>query len=323
MPAADDLRLLSKQERALRISLDNLKEFVQTKHEGADRRALDLRIAKLDEIWEKFSNVRMRIELLTDDVSDGETDPEETEQAKLQRHTKVKKQQDSNNAKILKDFENDVYQLKKIMFGLIQAGTSNSLQIQPHASAVVPQSKVKLPELKLPIFNGRMSDWVTFRDTYKNLIHNDVSLSDMDKFTYLRTSLTGDALQEIASIEISSANYAIAWNALENVYENKKLLVMTHLDSLFALESLRQENFDTLSKLVNGFERNLQMLAKIGENTEGWSTLLQYMLCKRLHPTTLRQWESYYNSKEVPKYQDLVKFLKSHCSVSQSIAPAK
>ncbi|XP_062542374.1 uncharacterized protein LOC134210340 [Armigeres subalbatus] len=47
------------------------------------------------------------------------------------------------------------------------------------------------------------------------------------------------------------------------------------------------------------------------------------MLCKRLHPTTLRQWESYYNSKEVPKYQDLVKFLKSHCSVLQSIAPAK
>ncbi|XP_065079415.1 uncharacterized protein LOC135702313 [Ochlerotatus camptorhynchus] len=96
----------------------------------------------------------------------------------------------------------------------------------------------------------------------------------MDKFTYLRTSLIGGALQEIASIEISSANYPIAWTALENAFENKKLLVMTHLDSLFALEPLRQENYESLSKLVNGFEKNLQRLSKIGENPEGWSTLL-------------------------------------------------
>ncbi|XP_062703701.1 uncharacterized protein LOC134286146 [Aedes albopictus] len=168
-----------------------------------------------------------------------------------------------------------------------------------------------------------MTDWVTFRDTYKNLIHNDNSLSDMDKFTYLRTSLTGEALQEIAAIEMSSANYAIAWEALENAFENKKLLVMTHLDSLFSLEPLRQESFETLSKLVNGFEKNLQMLTKVGEDPDGWSTLLQYMLCKRLHPTTLRQWESHYNSKEVPNYKDLVKFLKSYCSVLQSITPVK
>lgn len=258
MPASEDLRLFCKQERALRVSLENMKEFVHAHRDRPDRRALDLRINKLDEIWEKFSDVRMRIELLTDDAAEDKisTDTEETEEAKLQRHIKIKRQHDRDNAKILKDFENEVFDLKQLMFEQLQAGSS--CEQQQHRVAVAQtasQSKVKLPELKLPTFSGRMSDWVTFRDTYKNLIHNDINLSDMDKFTYLRTSLTGDALQEIASIEISSVNYDIAWKALESVFENKKLLVMTYLDSLFALEPLRQENFETLSKLVNGFEK--------------------------------------------------------------------
>ncbi|XP_065085705.1 uncharacterized protein LOC135707752 [Ochlerotatus camptorhynchus] len=325
MPATDDLRLLHKQERAMRISLDNIKEFVQSINDGADRRSLDMRIARLDDIWQQFIDIRMRIELITDGVDDeiSTDETEETEEARLQRQVRVQRQRDRENSKIIKDFENEVYRLKESMFGFLQSTSSSALQVQQHQSVAVPQSKVKLPELKLPTFNGRISDWVTFRDTYKNLIHNDTGLSNMDKFTYLRTSLIGDALQEIASIEISSANYAIAWTALENAFENKKLLVMTHLDSLFALEPLRQENYESLSKLVNGFEKNLQMLSKIGENPEGWSTLLQYMLCKRLHPTTLRQWESHYNSKEVPRYADLIKFLKSHCSVLQSISPGR
>lgn len=291
MPVNDDLRMLSKQERLLRISLHNLKEFVQIKRDSADQRDLELRLAKLDEIWEKFVDVRMRIELLTDDDGDGGISPdtEEAPEAKLQRQINLQRQHDRENATIITAFENEIYQLKKTMLDLLQAGSSQALQVQQNQPVAVQQSKVKLPELKLPTFNGRMSEWVTFRDTFKNLIHNDSSLSDMDKFTYLRTSLTGDALQEIASIEISSANYAIAWDALEETFENKKLLVMTHLDSLFALEPLRQESFETLSKLVNGFEKNLQMLTKIGQDTEGWSTLLQYMLCKRLHPSTLRQ----------------------------------
>ncbi|XP_065085338.1 uncharacterized protein LOC135707446 [Ochlerotatus camptorhynchus] len=277
MPATDDLRLLHKQERAMRISLDNIKEFVQSINDGADRRSLDMRIARLDDIWQQFIDIRMRIELITDGVDDeiSTDETEETEEARLQRQVRVQRQRDRENSKIIKDFENEVYRLKESMFGFLQSTSSSALQVQQHQSVAVPQSKVKLPELKLPTFNGRISDWVTFRDTYKNLIHNDTGLSNMDKFTYLRTSLIGDALQEIASIEISSANYPIAWTALENAFENKKLLVMTHLDSLFALERLRQENYESLSKLVNGFEKNLQMLSKIGENPEGWSTLLQ------------------------------------------------
>ncbi|XP_062542246.1 uncharacterized protein LOC134210216 [Armigeres subalbatus] len=41
----------------------------------------------------------------------------------------------------------------------------------------------------------------------------------------------------------------------------------------------------------------------------------------RLDLATLGQWETHHNSKEVTKYTDLMDFLKSHCSVLQSVVP--
>ncbi|XP_062539286.1 uncharacterized protein LOC134207596 [Armigeres subalbatus] len=65
------------------------------------------------------------------------------------------------------------------------------------------------------------------------------------------------------------------------------------------------------------------MLNKIGENTANWSTILAHSLCSRLDVTTLRLWESHHNSKDVPRYDELIEFLRDHCLVLQSIAPSK
>ncbi|XP_055622043.1 uncharacterized protein LOC129773533 [Toxorhynchites rutilus septentrionalis] len=227
MPS-ENLRLLSKQERVLRISLENVADFVQSYEEGTDKQSLELRLAKLDELLEKFINIRMQMEILADDADDMElTETKATEEERI-------RQRDTINATIIKDFENSVYDLKQtILSYLTTANRNHPMPNGSRQSTVDSQSRVKLPDLRLPSFSGRMSDWVTFRDTYKNLIHNDVRLSDMDKFTYLRTSLTGDALQEIASIEICSNNYIIAWNALESITDQygNSMLARALLDS--------------------------------------------------------------------------------------------
>ncbi|XP_062538515.1 uncharacterized protein LOC134206800 [Armigeres subalbatus] len=156
-----------------------------------------------------------------------------------------------------------------------------------------------------------------------SLIQQNGKLNPMYKFTYLRTSLKGDALMEINTIELSAVNYEVAWQVLQERYENKKLIVKAYLDALFSMEPLRRESYDGLNQLVSEFEKNLQMLEKIGEQTAQWSTILAYMLCGRLDTATLRLWEAHHNSKDVPKYKDLVNFLRNQCSVLQSIAPLK
>ncbi|XP_058827571.1 uncharacterized protein LOC131687495 [Topomyia yanbarensis] len=295
----DELRRLSKQERQLRNVMDVMKDFVRNYQEHLDKGSLAARIQKLDEIYDLFCEVRMRIDLILEDTDFDEdfVDPDESEEDHAVRtaRTKAKKE----NEKVLKDFINEYFAI------------NDSLRIEFQC------------ELKLPTFGGHLRDWITFRDTFKNLISDNAQLTEIDKFTYLRTSLSGEALQEIGSIKLSAANYSIAWKSLESRYENKKLLVKSHLDALLSIEPMKRESFESLNHVINDFDKHLQMLHKLGENTFEWSTILAHILASKLDTTTLRLWETEHRSREVPRYTAMLEFLKNHCIVLQSVTPER
>lgn len=43
-------------------------------------------------------------------------------------------------------------------------------------------SGVKLPQIKLPVFNGSYDRWLEFKDTFESLIHSNESIGDIQKF---------------------------------------------------------------------------------------------------------------------------------------------
>ncbi|XP_058816978.1 uncharacterized protein LOC131680277 [Topomyia yanbarensis] len=229
---------------------------------------------------------------------------------------------EDSNFQVMHQFYDRFCNLKAELIEL-QAGTAHLLSGSDNHQAAGPVSRVKLPDIRLPSFSGKIREWVTVRDTFRSLIDNNNQLTDVDKFTYLRSSLSGDALQEVSSLELSADNYSVAWKALVRRYENKKLIMKAHLDALFSLETLKKESYDGINQLIGEFDKNLQMLEKIGENTAGWSTLLAYMLCSRLDSATLHLWETHHGSTEVPPYDKVIEFLRNHCSVLQSISTSR
>ncbi|XP_062703581.1 uncharacterized protein LOC134286035 [Aedes albopictus] len=305
-----DLRTLNKQEHQLRKSLEGIQQFVSGFQSKRDAGQVSVRLEALDKLFSQFLETRLQIELLLEDaVEDGD------EEALVEQNDKVQQ-----------NFENCYYALKSELQAFQSIGCStlkNSTSQAPDAQSGTQFAKVKLPEIKLPSFTGKINEWVPYRDSFRSLIHDSNLLTEVDKFTYLMSSLSGDALQEINCIDLSAANYAVAWKALESRYENKKLIVKAHLDALFAVEALKKESYEELNRLISAFEKNLQMLEKIGEKPSDWSTILAYMVCSRLDMATLRHWETHHNSKEVAQYPAVMDFLKSHCSVLQSIAPSR
>ncbi|XP_062713630.1 uncharacterized protein LOC134290492 [Aedes albopictus] len=306
-----DLRALGKSERRVLNTLEGLENFARRYDPSQDEPQIAVRLESLEAICKEFYAIRQRVELLTDETAEDEDDKD------VQVREKA-------NLAALTEFEERYFRLKASLTSKRAppppiATTSGIGQPGDQESSF---SKVKLPEIRLPSFGGRIKEWVPFRDSFCSLIHENKQLNDMDRFSYLKSALSGDALQEIESVELSAANYSVAWKALESRYENKKLIVKAHLDALFAVEGMKRESYDGLSNLISGFEKNLQMLQKIGEDTAAWSTILAYMVYSRLDPATLRQWETHHNSKDVPTYQNMLAFLRSHCAVLQSVAPA-
>lgn len=69
--------------------------------------------------------------------------------------------------------------------------------------------RVKLLIIPLPSIDGRYDEWLTFRDTFCSIIHDNHNIDNIEKFHHLRAALKGEAAKVIMSLETTTDNYAI------------------------------------------------------------------------------------------------------------------
>ena len=74
----------------------------------------------------------------------------------------------------------------------------------------IPMTRLKLPMLVLKRFNGVLTKWATFWDSFESFVHNNSNLSNIDKFNYLNSQSEGRASEAIAGLKLTSANYSKA-----------------------------------------------------------------------------------------------------------------
>ncbi|KAH6940951.1 hypothetical protein HPB50_010647 [Hyalomma asiaticum] len=81
-----------------------------------------------------------------------------------------------------------------------------------HAVAIVGNvnSGPRLPRLEIKPFNGNIREWTAFREHFDGTVHSNATLSETDKFHYLRNYLRGEAAEAIAGFATTSACYGNA-----------------------------------------------------------------------------------------------------------------
>uniref|UniRef100_A0A182SZR3 Uncharacterized protein n=1 Tax=Anopheles maculatus TaxID=74869 RepID=A0A182SZR3_9DIPT len=68
-------------------------------------------------------------------------------------------------------------------------------EIKPRADVIVASSnQVRLPKLTLPTFDGAYDSWMPFHDLYKQVVHDNASLSNVEKAFYLRSFLVAPTM---------------------------------------------------------------------------------------------------------------------------------
>lgn len=92
--------------------------------------------------------------------------------------------------------------------------------------------QVKLPKLSLRKFDGDLTKWMTFWDTFESAVHNNCALTSIDKFSYLTSVLESTASEAVAGLTLTSANYKEAVATLKRRFGNKQLIINRHMDLL-------------------------------------------------------------------------------------------
>ena len=153
---------------------------------------------------------------------------------------------------------------------------ASTTAIPPSTSSV--NVNCKLPELELPLFKGQALKWQGFWDQFNVAIHQNESLSDINKVNYLKRFLTGEALVSISGLALSSDNYKEAIDILKKRYGNPQVLITAYMETLLKLGKIKGKDISGLRKLYNEVENCLRNLRSLKVETSTYGSLLLPLL---------------------------------------------
>ncbi|XP_064087333.1 uncharacterized protein LOC135201986 [Macrobrachium nipponense] len=108
--------------------------------------------------------------------------------------------------------------------------------VGPGISNPVPtqqSARVRLPEVKINSFDGRVEEWQTWWDSFRSLVHDRKDMDKVLKMTQLRSCLKGKALLVVSGFQVTDQDYDDAIAALQDRFPNPEKVKQTLVLQLF------------------------------------------------------------------------------------------
>jgi len=294
-----DLKALTDLKRkrgVIKASLTRARNFMNTFNPREQAITLvEFRQEELPQISRKFDEIQCQIELL--DVDNFE----ENEQAR-------------------EAFENDYYAVRSEMQELINQEKSHNSSMSNNSlntSASHPQ-QARLPPIEIPKFDSNIQEWNSFFDLYKAMVHNNEHYSLAQKFSYLRLALGGPASDIIKGIPITEVNYEVAMRKLQQRYDNKSLVIQSHIRAILDTPRVEVASANELQKLHSCVSTHIAALESLCQPIEHWDAWLVTIILRKLDQTTSHEWQLRRTNTDLPTYIELEEFISSRCIAFES-----
>ncbi|XP_052087852.1 uncharacterized protein LOC127724889 [Mytilus californianus] len=131
----------------------------------------------------------------------------------------------------------------------------------------------KLPKLDLQNCTGDILTWQTFWESFEITIHHNPSLTNVQKFSYLKSQIHSEAAQCISGLSLSNANYDHAIILLKERYGQTQTIINAYMQNLLELThpSLTPHSirafYDKMESCIRGLE-------SLGQSQDTFGSLL-------------------------------------------------
>lgn len=235
---------------------------------------LKQRLEKIEPIFETFTEIQIEIDSKNKNNKSDEKELEDFQNKYFDLVSKAK-----NILKFVKNEQSE-----------ISANVSNiSVPTETLAPPVQKKLQIKLPVIALPSFDGTFTLWREFFDAFNSLIHKNNELSDVQKLSYLRASLSGEPAGLLRPLETTNQNYQIAWSMLQKRYNNKRRIVNNHVEAILAIPSVSRDSYAALKQLINTLQNHIHCLKSLGQPVDSWDVLLIPIITTKLDFTTIKE----------------------------------
>ena len=147
------------------------------------------------------------------------------------------------------------------------------------------QFTTRLPKLEIPVFTGEPLDWQPFWDCFEAAIHANPSLSAVQKLSYLRAQLRGEAARTIAGLPLTNTNYGHSISLLKYRYGQSQRIINAHVQALLDLPK-PVNKLTSLRLFHDTVASHVCCLQSLGKSPKSLETLLAPMILTKLPEET-------------------------------------
>lgn len=153
----------------------------------------------------------------------------------------------------------------------------------------------KLPKIEIKKFDGKDGEYYPFINLFQSLIHNDKSLSNLQRLYYLRMYLGGEPHDLIKNLTLEDVNYDQALKILSDRYDNVNKVITQHVNCILDINPITKCTSESLRSFLAQVKQSLSALVSLKQPVHHWDALLVPMLTRKVDQYTVR---AYYLEQE-------------------------
>ena len=170
--------------------------------------------------------------------------------------------------------------------------------------------KPRLPKIELPKFNGNITKFRSFWESYESSVDLNPSLSTIDKFNYLRASLEGSAARSIQGLSLTEGNYAAATEILKKRFGKPQQVIVGHMDDLMKIPPCSSDRTSHLRLVYDRVYANVRGLEALGMKSDQYGSFLIPVVMDKL-PDDVRLQIARVTTKDVWEIEELLEVLSA------------
>lgn len=180
-------------------------------------------------------------------------------------------------------------------------------------SSLLEAVGVRLPTLSLGVFSGQADRWIAFHSLFNSTVHKNAKFSEVEKFTYLLSCLSGEPLNLLKSFPITAANYHIAHQQFSKCYNNSRLLITLLINNIFDLpinSSVKQPRI-----FISSLQENVSALRALQHDISQESLFMNTYLLRKFDNEFRSKFEHCRaRSQQMLTVNEMIQFVGKECA---------
>ena len=180
----------------------------------------------------------------------------------------------------------------------------------PVTQVVAPNFHAKLPKLVLLKYKGEATKWHSFWDSFKSAVHENTTLSAIERFNYLILLLEGAAYRAVQGLTITEDNYNSAIELLHERFGKPQHIISAHMDELLKTQGCNDsDRHSSLRYVYDKITVHIRGLASLGVDSAQYGSLLIPIVMAKV-PSELRLRIARVTKESVWKIDELLEVIR-------------